>query len=208
MKAIKKVSALLDGLKVVPVVVLENEQQTIGLCDALCEGGIDVIEITLRHEFGLSAISLAKQHRPEMRVLAGTVNSAQDFDAAVAAGADGIISPGFTVALAEAARRHDMPYLPGVATGSEILLAMENGLSECKLFPAGVVGGVSALKAFSGPFAEMRFCPTGGVSEKNVADYLALPNVMCVGGSWLAPTDLVRAGDWAAITELCRDVTS
>ena len=109
--------------------------------------------------------------------------------------------------LLKTAKQQGIPYLPGVATASDLMLAMEYGLRECKLFPATVVGGISALKAFSGPFSEMRFCPTGGVSESNYHDFLALPNVMCVGGSWLAPSSLVRDGDWAAITDLCKVVS-
>ena len=139
-----------------------------------------------------------------MVVLAGTVNTAQQLRDVVKAGVDGIISPGLTVSLLEAAREEKIPYLPGVGTASEVLLAIEHGLTECKLFPATVVGGIGALKAFNGPFSQIRFCPTGGVSPDNFKDFLALPNVMCVGGSWLAPLSLVREGNWAEITRLCK----
>jgi len=142
-----------------------------------------------------------------MVVLAGTVNTPDQMREVVKAGVDGIISPGITEALLKTAKEENIPYLPGVGTASEVLLAIEHGLTECKLFPATVVGGISALKAFNGPFSNIRFCPTGGVSEANYKDFLALPNVMCVGGSWLAPTNLVREGNWAEITRLCKAVT-
>ena len=199
-----QVSELIKGQEVVPVVVIENEEQAIGLAGALLEGGINVIEITLRNAYGIKAVSLIKQKIPEMVVLAGTVNTAQQLRDVVKAGVDGIISPGLTVSLLEAAREEKIPYLPGVGTASEVLLAIEHGLTECKLFPATVVGGIGALKAFNGPFSQIRFCPTGGVSPDNFKDFLALPNVMCVGGSWLAPLSLVREGNWAEITRLCQ----
>jgi len=142
-----------------------------------------------------------------MVVLAGTVCTAAQLVEVVEAGVDGIISPGITAKLLEAAQQQGVPYLPGVATASEVLLAMEYGLQECKLFPATVVGGLGALKALNGPFPAMKFCPTGGVSEKNYDEFLALPNVMCVGGSWLAPSKLVAAGQWDEITALCKAVT-
>ena len=200
-----QVSELIKGQEVVPVVVIENEEQAVGLAGALLEGGINVIEITLRNAYGIKAVSLIKQKFPEMVVLAGTVNTAQQLRDVVKAGVDGIISPGLTVSLLEAAREEKIPYLPGVGTASEVLLAIEHGLTECKLFPATVVGGIGALKAFNGPFSQIRFCPTGGVSPDNFKDFLALPNVMCVGGSWLAPLSLVREGNWAEITRFCHE---
>lgn len=201
------VSEMLDGQKVVPVVVLENQEQAMGLAQALLDGGVNVIEITLRNAYGIKAIEVIKQHFPDMVVLAGTVNLPAQMVAVVKAGVDAIISPGITESLLKTAKQQGIPYLPGVATASDLMLAMEYGIRECKLFPATVVGGISALKAFSGPFSDIRFCPTGGVSESNYHDFLALPNVMCVGGSWLAPSGLVRDGDWAAITELCKAVS-
>jgi len=201
------VSEMLDGQKVVPVVVIENQEQAMGLAQALLDGGVNVIEITLRNAYGIKAIELIKQRFPDMVVLAGTVNLPAQMVAVVKAGVDAIISPGITESLLKTAKQQGIPYLPGVATASDLMLAMEYGIRECKLFPATVVGGISALKAFSGPFSEIRFCPTGGVSESNYHDFLALPNVMCVGGSWLAPSKLVREGDWSAITELCKAVS-
>ncbi|RBP49751.1 bifunctional 4-hydroxy-2-oxoglutarate aldolase/2-dehydro-3-deoxy-phosphogluconate aldolase [Arenicella xantha] len=208
MKNQPSVGDLLGDQKVVPVVVIDNEEQAHGLAQALLDGGVKVIEITLRNAYGVHAIELIKKTYPEMIVLAGTVNSAAQLVAVVQAGVDGIISPGITAKLAEAAREQGIPYLPGVATASEVLLAIEYGLRECKLFPATVVGGIGALKALGGPFPAMRFCPTGGVSESNYQDFLALPNVMCVGGSWIAPTSLVNAGKWSEITALCKAVTA
>lgn len=202
----KNVSELLGDQKVVPVVVIENEEQAIGLAGALLEGGINVIEITLRNDYGVKAIEVIKEKFPQMVVLAGTVNTEAQMVAVVKVGVDGIISPGITISLLETARRQNIPYLPGVGTASEVLMAIEHGLTECKLFPATVVGGVSALKAFNGPFTSMMFCPTGGVSESNYEEFLALPNVMCVGGSWLAPTTLVREHKWSEITQLCKAV--
>ena len=165
-----------------------------------------MIEITLRNDYGVKAIELIKNTFPDMVVLAGTVNTEAQMVAVVKAGVDGIISPGITVSLLETARRQNVPYLPGVGTASEVMLAIEHGLTECKLFPATVVGGVSALKAFNGPFTKMRFCPTGGVSADNYQEFLSLPNVMCVGGSWLAPSNLVREGNWEEITQRCKAV--
>lgn len=202
------VSEMLGGQKVVPVVVIENESQALGLAQALLDGGINVIEITLRNSYGVKAIEVIKKNFPEMLVLAGTVNLPAQMVAVVKAGVDAIISPGITESLLKTAKQQGIPYLPGVGTASEVMLAMEYGLRECKLFPATVVGGISALKAFNGPFSEMSFCPTGGVSVDNYQDFLALPNVMCVGGSWLAPSKLVAAEDWAAITQLCKAVTT
>ena len=200
------ISTRIKHQRVIPVVVLEDEASTHGLCQALLEGGVSVIEVTLRHAFGVKALDLIKRNYPDMVTLAGTVNSVADMQAVAAANVDGVISPGLTPALLQSAQDHGLAYMPGVATGSEVLLAMEFGLRECKLFPASVVGGVAALKAFSGPFSDMKFCPTGGVNDANYKDYLALKNVICVGGSWLAPANLIREHRWQEITQLCRAV--
>jgi 2-dehydro-3-deoxyphosphogluconate aldolase/(4S)-4-hydroxy-2-oxoglutarate aldolase len=198
------VGDMLNGQKIVPVVVVDNKQQALGLAQALLDGGIQVIEITLRNSYGMQAITDVKTAFPEMLTLAGTVNTAQSMLDVMAAGADGVISPGITATLLRTAVDNKIPYLPGVATASEVLTAMEYGLSECKLFPATVVGGVSALKAFSGPLSNMKFCPTGGVGEDNYHAFLALANVMCVGGSWIAPSALIAQADWQGISELCK----
>lgn len=202
-----QVSELIGEQKVLPVVVIENEEQALGLAQALLDGGINVIEITLRNAYGIKAIEVIKKNFPEMVVLAGTVNSSAQMVAVVKAGVDAIISPGITESLLKTAKLQGVPYLPGVGTASEVMLAIEYGLSECKLFPATVVGGLGALKAFNGPFGDIRFCPTGGVSPENYEEFLALPNVMCVGGSWIAPSKMVQLGDWAGITALCKEIT-
>ena len=204
MTKLAKISELVGSQKVVPVVVIENAEQAVGLAQALLDGGMNVIEITLRNAYALEAIKLIKKQFPQMIIMAGTVCTAEQLRAAVDAGADSIVSPGVTNSLLDTARELNIPYLPGVATASEILLAVEYGLTECKLFPATVVGGLSALKAFNGPYGDIRFCPTGGVTPDNFNDFLALPNVMCVGGSWLAPTKMVREGDWQGITQLAK----
>jgi len=200
------VSGLLSGQKVIPVVAVEDNQQALGLGQALLEGGVSVIEVTLRNHFAIDAIELIKQQYPQMLVLAGTVNSSDAMHDVIAAGADGVISPGLTPSLLDTAHDKGVAFLPGVATASEMLLAIEYGLSECKLFPASVVGGVDALKAFHGPFPDLRFCPTGGINSANYQDYLGLPNVICVGGSWIAPTSMIVAHNWAEITQLCKAV--
>ncbi len=204
MSATPNVSELLKGQKVVPVVVIDNEEQAIGLAKALLDGGISVIEITLRNDFGIKAIKLVKEQFPQMLILAGTVNTSEQMEAVVEAGADGIVSPGITASLLETAKRLKIPYLPGVASATDVLFAIENGLNECKLFPATVVGGIGAIKALGGPFPDIRFCPTGGVSKDNYNDFLELSNVMCVGGTWVAPTSLVQQGKWSEITDLCK----
>lgn len=208
MTNVQSVESLLQGQKIVPVVVIENKSQALGLAQALLDGGISVIEITLRNDFGLAAIEIVKQAFPEMLIVAGTVTVPQEMKDAVNAGAQGIVSPGITSSLVATAADLGVAYLPGVATSSDILLANENGINECKLFPATVVGGIGALKAFNGPFPKIRFCPTGGVGANNFKDFLALPNVMFVGGSWVTPSSMIRSEDWSSITELCHSATS
>lgn len=204
MNKLATMGELLNDQRIVPVVVIENKQQAIGLAGALVDGGVNMIEITLRNEFGIHAIEAVKSAFPEMLTLAGTVNSAHAMREVVSAGVDGVISPGLTESLLSTAIEQNIAYLPGVATPSEVLLGMEYGLTELKLFPATVVGGVGALKALSGPFPELKFCPTGGVSEANYLEFLALKNVMCVGGSWLAPASMIAEQDWGGITDLCK----
>ena len=208
MSKVDTVENLLQGQQIVPVVVIENKQQALGLAQALLDGGINVIEITLRNEYGVKAIEEVKKAFPDMLMLAGTVNNSQEAIDVVNAGAQGIVSPGITDSLLKTIMGLEVAYLPGVATPADVLLAMEAGLTECKLFPATVVGGIGALKAFGGPFGDIRFCPTGGVGADNYKDFLALSNVMCVGGSWIAPSAMIQAQDWAGITELSKAATS
>ncbi len=197
------VEPMLNGLPVVPVVVLDNAEQAIGLAQTLVKAKLPVIEVTLRNDYGLEAIRLIKAELPEMLVMAGTVTNQAQMLAVIDAGGDAIISPGISESLLKTATDKQIPYLPGIATPSEAMLALQYGLQECKLFPATVVGGVGALKAMGGPFPSLRFCPTGGINEENYQEFLALSNVMCVGGSWIAPSSLIKAQDWQAIEQRC-----
>lgn len=194
---------LLAGQKIIPVVSVENEAQTIGLTETLLECGINVIEITLRTNYAIDALSLVKKRFPDMITLAGTVTNAANVKAVSDAGVDGIISPGISAELIESVAEKGLPFLPGVSSASEIILAQSYGLFEGKLFPAEVVGGIAALKAFKAPFPNFKFCPTGGVNAANYQDYLSLPNVLCIGGSWIAPSKKIQQEDWQAIKSLC-----
>ncbi|MDB4511934.1 bifunctional 4-hydroxy-2-oxoglutarate aldolase/2-dehydro-3-deoxy-phosphogluconate aldolase [Arenicella sp.] len=198
------VESQLNGQQVVPVVVINNKEEALGLAQALLDGGINVIEITLRNEYGIKAIEEVNQAFPDMLVVAGTVKTSQEAIDVVNAGAQGIVTPGVTDALLNTIDGLDVSYLPGVTSPSDVLMAIEYGLSECKLFPASVVGGMDMLKAMNAPFPSIRFCPTGGVSATNFKDYLALNNVMFVGGTWIAPNAMIAAQDWAGIAELSR----
>ena len=194
----------LTALPVIPVIVLGDAAHAVPLARALVAGGIRMLEVTLRTEQALACIEAIARAVPEAVVGAGTVRSKADAQAAAMAGARFAVSPGYTRSLGQACRDVGLPLLPGVATGSEIMLAQEDGLSELKFFPAMQAGGPALLKAWNGPFFDVRFCPTGGVTLQNAHEFLALPNVVCVGGSWLVPPDALAQGDWARITELAR----
>lgn len=196
--------SLLALSPVVPVVTIHDADRAVPLAEALLEGGIPVVEITLRTPASLEAMRRIASSVPGMTVLAGTVCSVAQVDASLQAGAAGLVSPGLTERLAEAVDARGAAWLPGVATASDILRGLEFGLSRFKLFPAKVAGGVEAVRAFAGPFPGLRFCPTGGVDAASAVQYLALPNVACVGGSWVAPDAAVAAGDWAAIRAAAR----
>ena len=201
-----KLTALevMQDAPVIPVIVLTDARQAVLLARALVAGGIRMLEVTLRTPQALACIEAIARDVPEAIVGAGTVRSAADVRACAMAGARFAVSPGYTAAVGQACRDAGLALLPGVATGSEIMMAQEDGLTELKFFPALQAGGPAMLKAWSGPFGGVRFCPTGGVSIANAAEFLALPNVVCVGGSWLTPTDALASGDWAKITELAR----
>jgi 2-dehydro-3-deoxyphosphogluconate aldolase/(4S)-4-hydroxy-2-oxoglutarate aldolase len=186
---------------VIPVLVIEEVADAVPLARALCRGGLTVLEVTLRTPAGLASIERIAAEVPEAVVGVGTVLSRKDLEASAGAGARFAVSPGLTDALAAPG---PIPLLPGTATATEIMRAADAGLRYVKFFPAVPAGGVAALKAFAGPFPEMRFCPTGGVDASNAPDFLALANVICVGGSWIAPAAAVRAGDWAKIEGLAR----
>jgi len=190
---------------IVPVIALESVEDALPLAKALLEGGISIMEITLRTEAGLDSIEAIAKALPQMHVGAGTVLNASDFKKSVAHGAQFVFSPGISEELMETSRELDIALIPGVATASEVMLAKNNGFEHCKLFPATLAGGVEALKAFSGPFASMRFCPTGGVNLTNLNDFLSLPNVLCVGGSWIVPKEEMKKKHFQVITKLCKE---
>jgi 2-dehydro-3-deoxyphosphogluconate aldolase/(4S)-4-hydroxy-2-oxoglutarate aldolase len=204
----RSIADILALSPVMPIVTLSDRRHAVPLARALARGGVRVAEITLRTPAALDAIRAVAAEVPEIILGAGTVLSATDLDAAAKAGAKFAISPGIGPALLSAARGGPIPFLPGVATPSEIMLALQAGFDHQKFFPANLFGGSDALKAFSGPFPAVRFCPTGGVTLESAARYLALSNVVCVGGSWLTPASAIAAEDWNTIESLARDATS
>ena len=205
-----KLTALqvMQDAPVIPVIVLHDIQHAVPLARALVAGGIRMLEVTLRTPQALACLEAIAREVPEAVAGAGTVRSAADVEASLRAGARFAVSPGYTQALGRACRDAGLPLLPGVATGSEIMMAQEDGYTELKFFPAMQAGGPAMLKAWGGPFIDVRFCPTGGVSLANAPEFLALPNVACVGGSWLVPADALAAGDWAHITTLAREASA
>lgn len=200
----EKLLSLLDGQPVIPVLKIDDVAHAAPLARALARGGLRVIEITLRTPAALEAIEAASKV-PDAVVGAGTILNAHQFHQAVAAGSRFIVSPGLTTQLLDAASASVVPLLPGAVSPSEIMAAREAGLDFLKFFPAEQSGGVPYLKALASPFAGVRFCPTGGIAANNARDYLSLPNVVCVGGSWTAPDALVQAGKWDEIEALARE---
>ena len=197
---------LRDAAPVVPVITLQEGDDVIGLADCLFEAGVSTLEITLRTPVGLRAIGELRQARPEIVVGAGTVMSAEQVALAGAAGAQFLVSPGFSSAVAEAAHAAAIPYLPGTATLTEMMAVQAAGLTCAKLFPAAVVGGVALLNAAASVLPELGFCPTGGINRHNMTEYLAAPNVLCVGGSWLCPSQAIHDADWPRIRQLAADI--
>lgn len=193
---------IMQDAPVIPVIVLTDVSQAIPLARALVAGGIRMLEVTLRTPQALDCIEAIARDVPEAVVGAGTVRSAADAQACAMAGARFAVSPGYTHAVGQACKDAGLPLLPGVATGSEIMMAQEDGLTELKFFPAMQAGGPAMLKAWNGPFGDVRFCPTGGVTVANAPEFLALPNVVCVGGSWLTPADTLARGNWSHVTAL------
>ncbi|MBH0228271.1 bifunctional 4-hydroxy-2-oxoglutarate aldolase/2-dehydro-3-deoxy-phosphogluconate aldolase [Helicobacter pylori] len=189
---------------IVPVVVIENIKDAVPLAQSLIEGGIPIIEVTLRSSCALEAIELIAKNVPKMRVGAGTILNLTQLEQAQNRGAEFLISPGLTIKLLEHAKKKDMPLIPGVSSSSEVMQALELGYSALKFFPAEYCGGVKLLNAFNGPFKGVKFCPTGGISADNMRSYLDLENVLCVGGSWLTPKDLIQNKEWDKITEICK----
>ena len=198
------IRSILAASPVMPVIVLDELAQAVALARALVAGGIRVLEVTLRTAAALDCIRAIVTEVPDALVGAGTVLSPDDLTRAMAAGARFGVSPGASPALLLAARNAAIPFLPGVMTPSDVIQAMDAGFNTFKLFPAAQAGGIAMLKALAGPFPQATFCPTGGVDAANAPSFLALPNVACVGGSWICPSALVRAGDWQGITTLAR----
>ena len=199
---------VLQDAPVIPVIVLHERAHAVPMARALVAGGIRMLEVTLRTPQALEALRAIAAEVPEAVVGAGTVRSAQDARAAAQAGARFAVSPGYTRNLSHACAGEGLCLLPGVATGSEILQAQEDGHTELKFFPAVQAGGAAMLKAWSGPFFDVRFCPTGGITPANAGEFLSLPNVACVGGSWLVPADALARGDWARIEALAREAAA
>lgn len=189
---------------VIPVLVIEDATLAVPLAQALVAGGLPMLEITLRSGAALEAIRRIAQEVPAAKVGAGTVLNPAQFAASQVAGAQFIVSPGGTEPLYAAARDTGLPFLPGTATASDIMRALDQGFAYAKFFPAESSGGVAALKSLSGPFPQMRFCPTGGLTEQNLRSYTSLPNVFTAGGSWMVPKDKLAAKDWAGIEALAR----
>jgi len=199
--------ALLNGQPVIPVLKIDDAKHAVPLARALAKGGLPAIEITLRTPSALDSIRRVAGEVEDAIVGAGTILNAKQFEEAAAAGSQFIVSPGTTRELFAANDASPVPLLPGAITPGEMMAALEAGIDFLKFFPAEQAGGAAFLKALASPLAGLRFCPTGGVSAKNARDYLSLPNVVCVGGSWVAPDDMVREGRWAEIEALAREAT-
>ena len=196
---------VMQDAPVIPVIVLNDVAHAVPMARALVAGGIRMLEVTLRTPQALACMEAIAKAVPDAVVGAGTVRSAADAKAAANAGAKFAVSPGYTSAVGQACRDQGLSLLPGVATGSEIMMAQEDGYTALKFFPALQAGGSAMLKAWGGPFFDVRFCPTGGVTPQNASEFLSLPNVACVGGSWLVPADALAQGDWARIEKLARE---
>lgn len=199
---------LLRQSPVMPVIVVNDAAIAVDLAHALVEGGIRTLEITLRTKAALAAMRRIRDEVPDALVGAGTVRTRAHLEAALDAGAQFGISPGLTHELAAAARASGIPFIPGVATPSEAMQAQDEGFNILKLFPAEAVGGIKLLKSLAGPLPDVRFCPTGGIDIHSAPNYLALPNVLAVGGSWLTPDDAIASGDWARITALAKEASA
>ncbi|AUX93756.1 bifunctional 4-hydroxy-2-oxoglutarate aldolase/2-dehydro-3-deoxy-phosphogluconate aldolase [Mixta gaviniae] len=200
--------AILTTGPVVPVIVVNDLAHAVPMAKALVAGGVRVLEVTLRTPVAMDALKAIIQEVPDAIVGAGTVINTQQLAEVTAAGAQFVISPGITEPLLQAAVEGTVPLIPGISTVSELMTGMQYGLREFKFFPAEANGGVKALQAIAGPFPQVRFCPTGGISPKNYRDYLALNSVLCIGGSWLVPNDALASGDYQRITELAREAVA
>ncbi|WP_199611681.1 bifunctional 4-hydroxy-2-oxoglutarate aldolase/2-dehydro-3-deoxy-phosphogluconate aldolase [Flocculibacter collagenilyticus] len=202
-----KISAadVLQQGPVVPVLVIHDIEHAVPLAKALLAGGVKVLEVTLRTECALAAITKIANEVPEAIVGAGTVTNPQQLREVEAAGAMFAISPGLTTELLEAGNESSIALIPGISSISELMQGKDLGYNEFKFFPAEASGGVKSIKSIAGPFPTIKFCPTGGINETNYKEYLALTNVDCVGGSWIAPEELIKQGEWQKITDLCKE---
>ena len=191
-----------------PVLVINDVEKAVPLAKALMAGGIKVLEVTLRTPVAIDVISTIAKEVPDALIGAGTVTNAQQLKAVTDAGAKFAISPGMTADLLKAGMDGDIPLIPGISSTSDLMKGKDAGYTHMKFFPAEASGGVKAIKSISGPFPETVFCPTGGIGPNNYNEYLALPNVRCVGGSWLAPDDAIKNGDWDRITDLAKEAVA
>ncbi|MFC6841554.1 bifunctional 4-hydroxy-2-oxoglutarate aldolase/2-dehydro-3-deoxy-phosphogluconate aldolase [Xanthomonas theicola] len=192
---------LLRAAGILPVVTVHSLDEARRVCAALLEGGLPAIELTLRTPVAMEALAMLKRELPDIQIGAGTVLSATQLQQSIDAGADFIVTPGTPPALADALALAPLPVVPGAATPTELLALMARGFRVCKLFPASAVGGLAMLKGLAGPLAELKLCPTGGIGEDTAADYLAQPNVVCIGGSWMVPKDWLANGEWDKVRE-------
>jgi 2-dehydro-3-deoxyphosphogluconate aldolase / (4S)-4-hydroxy-2-oxoglutarate aldolase len=193
---------------VIPVIVINKVEDAVPMAEALLAGGIKVLEVTLRSSCALQAMEQIAKHVPDAIMGSGTVRNLKDAQASLDAGCKFAVSPGYTSELGQFSRKIGLPLLPGISTGSEIMMANADDYFFLKLFPAVAVGGINLLKGFAGPFADVKFCPTGGVTVESAPQFLSLPNVVVCGGTWLTPTDAVARKDWAHITKLAKEASS
>lgn len=193
---------------VIPVIVINKVEDAVPMAEALLAGGIRVLEVTLRSSCALQAMEQIAKHVPDAILGSGTVRNLKDAQASLDAGCKFAVSPGYTSELGSFSREIGLPLLPGVSTGSEIMTANADGYYFLKLFPAVAVGGINLLKGFAGPFGDVKFCPTGGVTVDSAPQFLALPNVVVCGGTWLTPADAVANKDWAKITQLAKEASA
>ncbi len=193
---------------VIPVIVINNVEDAVPMAEALLAGGIRVLEVTLRSSCALQAMEQIAKHVPDAILGSGTVRNLKDAQASLDAGCQFAVSPGYTTELGQFSRKIGLPLLPGVSTGSEIMMANADDYFFLKLFPAVAVGGINLLKGFAGPFGDVKFCPTGGVTVDSAPQFLSLPNVVVCGGTWLTPADAVARKDWAHITKLAKEASA
>lgn len=202
------IETILDGIKIIPVITPESTDNTLELAKALIAGGVNAIEITLRTKAAMDSVIAVKESGLDIKLGVGTITSSELVNKVSEIGIDFGVSPGTTASVLAAAKESNLPLLSGVTSPSEIMLGLEYNFDTFKLFPAQAINGISLLKSLYGPFPDVKFCPTGGVNLSNSLDYINLPNVICIGGSWMVPTDLLKSSQWPQITQLCNDAIS